>query len=303
MKRTVLILSMIFILSAITIPGLTQKISGRIQFEQGQVLMISTELKSTVSQEAMGNAIDFSVNGEATHAYKVTNATGDNSTLHHDVRKLVFSFDGMGQKRNFDSENKKDMDGMFGPSAKDMLSKTFDMIIDSAGKTLLAKPEKVELTKADDRLTIVFNMLRDITSVIYPPTKGQASFFKILPDKEISVNEGWVETMEDVNGKFNTVYTLSGITDSTIVVDFKGNSVTNAKAEMRGMQTSTTMNNNYTGKIIIDKITGILREKTTVTESTGTTEVMGGTLPVTSKTTVTVRVNPAAEDVKKKTKG
>jgi hypothetical protein len=300
MKRNLLLLLTISVLTVITYTSFAQKLSGRLQFEQGQVLTISTQLKSTVSQEAMGNAIDFSVNGEATHQYKVTNATADNSTLHHDVRRLTFSFDGMGQKRNFDSENKKDMDGMFGPTAKDILSKSFDIIIDSAGKTLLAKPEKVELTKGDDRLAIVYNMLRDVTNVIYPPAKGEASFFKVLPDKEIGINEGWVESMEDANGKFNTVYTLSAITDSTIVVDFKGSSVTTTKAEMRGMPTSTTMNNNYTGRIILDRSTGIIREKSTVTESTGTTEVMGGTLPVTSKTTVTVRVAPAVDSTKRK---
>ena len=51
------------------------------------------------------------------------------------------------------------MDGMFGASAKDILSKNFDMIIDPAGKALLVKPEKIELAKADDRLAIVFTML------------------------------------------------------------------------------------------------------------------------------------------------
>jgi hypothetical protein len=59
-----------------------------------------------------------------------------------------------------------------------------------------------------------------------------------------------------------------------------------------GMETSTKMNNAYTGKIIIDKATGIMREKTITTASNGSTEAMGGTMPVTSKTTVIITVKP-----------
>jgi len=57
------------------------------------------------------------------------------------------------------------------------------------------------------------------------------------------------------------------------------------------MDALTKMNSSYTGKMIIDKTTGILKEKTITTTSNGTTEAMGGTMPVTSKTTVVIRVN------------
>jgi Family of unknown function (DUF6263) len=271
--------------------GICQKASGKLSFQQGQTIKITTEVKSTFSQEAMGNAIDFTSNGTAIHTYRVTNTTEDNTTLHHEVKRISFNFDGMGQKRSFDSDNKKDLDGFFGAPVKDILSKPYDMIIDPAGKALVIKPEKIELAKTDDRLAIVLNMLKDVTGVVFPPKKNEASFFKVLPDKEIGLNEGWVEASEDVNGKFRTTYTLTAITDSTMVVDFKGSSVTVTKAEVMGTQTSTTLNNSFTGKIIIDKATGILREKTINTESNGNTEVMGGNMPLTSKSTVTIRVS------------
>jgi len=272
--------------------GFCQKVSGRLVFQQAQVIAVTTEVKSTVSQEAMGQAIDFTADGTAVHSYKVTNTTDDNITLHHEMKSIAFNFDGMGQKRSFDSENKKDLDGQFGPIVKDILNKTFDLIIDTAGMVLLAKPEKLDLSKADDRLAVVLNMLKDVTNVVYPPKKNEASFFKVLPGKGIALNESWTEAIEDAIGKANTIYTLTAITDSTIVIDFKGNSVTITKAEMMGRETVTNMNNAFTGKIILDRITGIIREKTIVTESNGTTEAMGGTLPVTSKTNITIHVTP-----------
>lgn len=277
----------------ISTSGFSQSVAGKATFQSGQVIRIKVDLKTTVSQEAGGSTIDFIANGAAMHSFKVTNATDNNSTLHHDVEKITFNFDGMGQKRSFDSDNKKDLEGFFGKPVKDILSKSYDMIIDPSGKTLLVKPEKIEFAKMDDRLSIVFNLLKDITGVVYPPKKNEASFFKVLPETETALNSSWTEQGVDSTGMFKTVYTLSAITDSTIIVDLKGNSSVITKAEMMGMQTSTNMNNNYTGKIILDKATGLLKEKTVSTTSTGSTEAMGGTLPLTSKTTITITVNPS----------
>ena len=287
----------IFIVSLILtcLPALSQKVTGKLQFQQGQVIGITVELKTTASQDAGGQAIDFTVNGTAIHTFKVTNTTDDNSTLHHQVKKLSFLFNGMGQKRAFESDNPKDLDGMFGKPVKDILSKSYDMIIDPAGKTMLVKPEKIELAKWDDRAAIVFSMLRDITAVVFPPKKNESSFFKVLPDKETAINESWVESGIDSNGVFKTIYTLSSITDSTIVVDLKGTSSFVTKAEMMGMATSTTMNNTYTGTVILDKATGIVREKKMDTTSTGSTEVMGGSVPVNSKTSMLIKVNPGLQ--------
>jgi hypothetical protein len=272
--------------------GFSQKLPSKLVFRQGQVYRTIMEVKNIVSQEAMGNAIDFNVDGIATHDFKVTNTTDDNSTLHHSVKKLSFKFEGMGQNRSFDSENEKDLKGFFGPGAKDILSKSYDIIIDPSGKTLMVKPEKIELTKTDDRLSIIFNMLKDVTSIVYPPKKNEPSFFKVLPDNGAALNDSWTESGEDSIGKFSTTYTLTSITDSTLVVDLKGKSASVNKSEMMGVQATTTMNNSYTGKIILDKATGIIKEKIINTESNGNTEAMGGNMPVTSKTIITIRVVP-----------
>jgi len=250
------------------------------------------EIKSSVAQQAGGQAIDFNVDGLALHSFKVTNAANDNTTLQHKANKIGFTFDGMGQKRSFDSDNEKDMEGPFSEPVKNILSKTFEMVIDPKGKVLTIRPEKMDPVKADDRLTMVFNMLKDLTDVVYPPKKGDASFFKILPDNISNKGETWLDSGRHETGKFNTEYILSDITDSTIHIDFKGTAVISSKATMMGMETMTTMNSTNSGKILLDRKTGIIKEKTITTESNGNTEAMGGTMPVTSKTTIVIKVKP-----------
>ena len=159
----------------------------------------------------------------------------------------------------------------------------------------MAVPEKIELTPGDSRMAIITSMLMEVLDVVQPPAKGKACFFKILPDNEVGKGDTWTTSQETNGGKADAAYVISAVTDSTILIDFVENSVTVTKAEMMGSETTTTMNNKSTGKITLDRITGIIREKTISTESNGTTESSFGNLPVTSKTTTTITVKPLAE--------
>ena len=250
------------------------------------------DLQSTIAQEAMGQSIDFKVNGTATHRYKVTNTTTDNSTLHHSMKRISYLFDGMGQKQAFDSDKPKDLAGQFGKPIKELLGKTYDMVIDPTGKVMMVVPEQIETSNSDQRMAMIMNFMNDLVSSVQPPQKNKASFFKILPAKEIEVGYTWTESENNESGKLTNNYKLASINDSTIIVEFTGTSNSTTKGEMMGMETSTTMNNKTIGNIILDRKTGIMRQKTSTTDSNGSTEIMGTTLPVTSKTTSVINVKP-----------
>ncbi len=277
---------------AISSLAISQKVSGKLKFEQGQTFDVSIQVKNNIAQQAMGQSIDFSVDASGNHSYKITNATDDNCTLNHTVQRITFAFDGMGQKRTFDSNVEKDMNGQFGKPIKDLLGKKYDIIIDHNGKTLMAIPEKIQLAQTDSRLAIVTTMLKDVLDIVQPPQKGKGSFFKILPEAETGKGETWTESTINENGKFDAAYTISAINDSTIIVDFVSTSLTVSKAEMMGSETTTTMTNKSTGKIILDRATGIMKEKTIMTNSNGNTEASFGTLPVTAATTTIITVKP-----------
>ncbi len=268
----------------------SQKITSKPAFQQGDSIAIHVSLEQTIAQQAMGQAIDFKVFGNTDHSYKVSNSTDDNTTLHHKISRMQFDFDGMGQKRKFDSDNEKDLSGQFGKPFKEILSKEFDMIIDRSGKTLLVRPEKIALEQPDARFAIIANMLKELTSVVYAPQKGSASFFALLPEEGAAVGESWQETFKTANESGITTYKLSAVTDSTIVIDFKTVSTATSTTEMMGMETSTTMKNNITGHIIADKASGIIKEKISNLDSNGATEVMGNSMPMSAKTSVITKV-------------
>lgn len=280
---------LVFVLLA-AISGNAQSVQPKLKFDQGQTLQINMQLKTNIVQQAMGQAIDFNVEANADHSYVVTNTTEDNSTLRHSVDRVGFSFDGMGQKRNFNSNDEKDLNGNFGKPVKEVLEKKYDMVIDNNGNTLMAIPEKIVLANDDPRMAIINSMLKDVFDLVQPPKTGSGSFFRVLPDSGTVKGKPWTESYALPNGSFNAAYTISEITDSTIVIDFASNSATVTKAEMMGGETTTNMNNKSTGKIILDKATGIIREKTMKTDSNGATETAFGSLPVTSTTNITIKL-------------
>jgi hypothetical protein len=285
------ILFSLFLISS-SIFSAAQTVAGKLKLNQGQVLDITLHLKTTIAQQAMGQAIDFNVEGKGEHSYTVTNTTEDNSTLHHRNQRITFSFDGMGQKRNFDSQNEKDMKGQFGKPVKELMEKEYDMIIDPAGKVKMVRPEKLDSVKMDDRLAIITNMLKDVLDIVQPPQKGSSSIFSVLPETELSKGGKWSDTVISSTLRGITNYTIEDINDSTVVIDVSGTSVSVSKAEMMGNAITTTMNNKLTGKIKLDRLTGIFREKNLVTESNGSSESTFGNLPVTSRTTILMVVNP-----------
>jgi hypothetical protein len=268
----------------------SQKAEPRLILKQNEEVDISMQVKTTIVQQAMGQAIDFSIDATGIHSFRVTNATDENFTLNHRLSRIIFTVDGMGQKRNFDSDLEKDQAGPFGKPITEMISKKYDMIIDPAGNTLMAIPEKIELSASNNQMALIANMLKDIISLVQPPAKGAASFFKVLPDSGISKSVPWTEVYDTGEGKIESAFAVTDINDSTIVVDFAANSVTVSKAEIMGNPTTTTLNNKSTGKIILDRSTGIIREKTINTNAAGNTETSFGTIPVTSKSTTVITV-------------
>ena len=260
-------------------------------FQQGQTMTITMETKTTISQQASGQSIDFNVNGSAVHSYKVTNTTADNTTLHHEVQRIKFDFDGMGQSKSFDSDIQKDMEGPMGKPIQATLKKTYDMIIDPTGKVLLVKPEKFAAEEMDGSMKLMANMLKEVLDVVQPPATGTNSFFKILPDHSVNKGDSWSETIETTEGKINNNYTLSDVTDSTFVVDITGTSVTNSKLEiMPGMEIAFLLNNKSGGKIIIDRKNNLLKERVLNTESNGTMQGLGGETPIISKSTIITKL-------------
>ena len=204
---------------------------------------------------------------------------------------IIVTLDGMRWQEVFKGVDEVLMnDSIYNRGIKEMKEKPYDIIINPNGAVLMVMPEKIVTSQADPRMVLITNLMKEVLDIVQPPSKGNGSFFKVLPDKESAKGDTWTESYETESGKFNNAYSIAEINDSTVVIDFAGSSVTITKAEIMGNQSTTTMNNKSNGKIIVEKATGIIREKTINAEGSGNAETSFGTLPVTSKTTTRILV-------------
>ncbi|MCR6721105.1 MAG: DUF6263 family protein [Chitinophagaceae bacterium] len=267
-----------------------QKYNSRIQMDAGAIYEVTTEVKNLLAQQANGFSFDFNLNGNAVSLYNVTNTGDENISLRHKLKRIDFEFDGMGSKMKFDSDNSKDLEREFGRPMRDMLAKSYDMIIDTLGKTLLVLAPTAAPSAGDDQYKLISGLLGDLGNVATPPQKGDPTIFMSWPGGELAVGESWSIIKDSPNDNYRTSYTLSSVNDSTFVIDFTGTGAKKIENEMRGMQVTVNMKTVTTGQMQVDRATGIVREKTTTVESSGTSEMMGGSTPINGKMTTITRI-------------
>lgn len=291
---------MINLKKIISLPGLllalssqlsAQTVTGGLHFEQGQTISIKIEMKNTMVQQAMGQSIDFSAGGQARHQYAVTNQTSDNSTLHHTIQGIRFSFDGMGAKKTFDSDKSSDLQSNFGKPIREWLKQSYDMLIDTLGKTRLVQPPNMPALPEDDQVKFVTGLLTELTDIVKPPARNEASFFAILPAGPTAIGDSWTQTGKTPSEEWSVTYTLTAVTDTAIVVALKGISNRQQQTDMRGMTVTTQTKSLSTGTILLDPASKLIRRKTIQVESSGTAEMMGNSTPVSSKTTIVIDVS------------
>jgi hypothetical protein len=266
-----------------------QRPTGSVKLQTGQAVTVLVEVKKTIAQQAGGQAINFSASGSAQHLFNVTKIVGDTSHLEYLPGALKFQFDGMGQTRSFDSEKKSDLEGQYGLLLKEILSKKFIVLIDRYGR-VISHSNKILPTIPQADVTIITDLLADLTEMIRHFQPGKTIFFQPSGTMKTGNGESWTETESTGETKSETLYTVAATSDTAIVVDYKTTGTSNIKSVTMGTEARTVTNNVTTGKIIIHPVTGFIREQTSMQETNGNTEAMGGKVPITGRTFITVTV-------------
>jgi hypothetical protein len=264
-----------------------QKINGQINFPKGKKLEVFSEIKAVVTQEMMGQEMEMNVNTTIERSLDVENVNNGNATVEHKVKRVKMNFDSPMGAQTFDSENEKDMKGDAGKALEKSLKNKYTMTIDNTGKIIAVKTDDDNPNdKKKDANDPMSGAMAQYAEGLQVPQVNDFTDLKILPNREIAKGESWTENVTD--GKIT--FTLTDIRENDVVVDYTETAKISRKQEMMGMEISITSNDKTTGKIIVDRKTGLMKERTATTISDGTTEVMGQSIPTTSKTTRTTVV-------------
>ncbi|HEU0112504.1 MAG TPA: DUF6263 family protein [Flavisolibacter sp.] len=287
MKKIILLAAVVLSLNAYA-----QTINGKINFMKGQKLEVVTETQKTTAMEVMGQSMESTVNSTMTEAFDIEDVTDKGATIEYKVKRLVFNANGMGNTQSFDSEKEGDRNGQLGKMLEKSLKNKYKMNVDAYGNiTAVTKdddnPNAPKDAEAEALQGIVSSQLGLNFGV---PKTGDASFFKILPGKELTKGDSWTDSASAAGHKRTTVYTVSDITENEVVLNYTEQIDINATQQIMGQEANIKANDKITGLVTIDKASGLLKQKTATIDNSSTIEAQGMSIPSTGKTTLTIKI-------------
>lgn len=285
MKRILLIAVL-----GLTISSFAQ--NGKLTFQKGQKIEMTVESKKLSTLELMGQPMESTVNATITTSYDIKDVNANGTVIEHKVKRLVFTADGMGQKQSFDSEKESDLQGELGKILEKSIKNKYTLTLDPSGKITNVKldDDNPNAKPNDDSEMIAELVSSQLGLNLNTPKAGGVSELAILPALSLKKGDTWVDTASTVETTRSTNYTVKSINDNEVTLDFT--EVTNVQATktIMGTQAIVKAKNSSTGNIVIDKKTGILKQKTSTIDTDGNIEAQGQSIPQKEKTTVTVTV-------------
>lgn len=284
MKQLFLLVSIAFATT-----GFAQKVNNKLTFQKGQKLEMTSKINTVVSMEMMGQAMDTKIDATVTRLFDVEDITKSGTTIEHKVKRIQMNLEApMQGVQKFDSDNEKDMKGDGGKAMEKALKNKYSMTVDASGKITAVKADDDNPNKAPKKedADMMSNALAQFAAGFDLPKTGDTSEFMILPAKELAKGETWTDSSKNIK----TVYTLGEVTDADIIIVYTEEASISRTQEAMGQEITMTSKDKTMGKIILDKKSGLLKEKTATTNSEGNMEMAGQTMPMTTKTTKTVTV-------------
>lgn len=284
MKKIFLFASFVFSLGSFS-----QKLTNSLSFQKGQKLEMITKGKSVISMEMMGQAMETKIEATITRLFDVEDVANGIATIEHKMKRMQLNVEApMAGSQTFDSENEKDMKGEGGKAMEKALKNKYKMSVDARGKITMVKadddnPNKTEGNNQNDMME---GAMSQLASGMELPKAGEITDLSILPNKEIIKGESWSDSSKGMKSS----YVLTDITPTDILIDYTETGSTERAQEANGMEIKISTKDKTSGKIILDRKTRLLKERTSTTDSEGTMEMMGQTVPMTTKSTKTVTV-------------
>ncbi|HZH95495.1 MAG TPA: DUF6263 family protein [Flavisolibacter sp.] len=269
---------------AISVTGFSQKVTNKLAFQKGQKLEMVTKVNSTVSMEMMGQSMDTKLDATITRLFDVNNVTNGTASIEHKMKRMQMSIESpMAGNQAFDSDKESDMKGDGGKVMEKAMKNKYSMTVDAGGKITAVKadddnPNKQEKATGGDMMS---GAMAGLAAGMELPKTGDISEFKILPEAGAAKGESWTDTTGGKKAK----YTVTDITADAILIDYTEEGTTDRTQEAGGMEIKMSSKDKTTGKIILDKKTGLLKERNATTSSEGTMEVSGQSIPINTKLT------------------
>ena len=193
----------------------------------------------------------------------------------------------MGQNNSYDSDNKSGNNEDMARIFDEKMNKITDVVIDK--NTGMAIAKKQEESKTDeDTANVSENMMKIFSNSSDEGVVDGA--FEILPAGK-KTGDTWADTSNSKESKSIRTYTLQLINGNDAVVKMEMTIKAKNKLDFQGMEFEITTDTKTTGQIIFDINTGLVKNRNSESDITGSFQMMGQDMPITAKTTSKTEYN------------
>lgn len=269
----------------ITIQSFAQTATGKLSLIKGQKIQIDNNIKSVINQEMMGQSMEITIDANMIHQVEVKDKKSDNFILSSTLTKLTTNGSAMGQEMKFDSDNKTDLESETGKAIKGQLNVSMDVELNNNAKVVTGVKKDANAPSGGQ----LMEMVNNVTGAGADDSNGANAAFDIVPAGK-KVGDSWSDSTITDEMKTYRNYTFKEANGNLATIVLNGKQITKKTVEQQGMEINVTMDGKLSGEGVVDMSTGILKQRTMILDGTGSAEVMGQSIPVTTKVTTTTTV-------------
>ncbi|MEO7766033.1 MAG: DUF6263 family protein [Ferruginibacter sp.] len=266
------------------ISAIAQSSPGKLVLSKGQKIQIDNNVNSVINQEMMGQSIEIKTDASMVHLLEVKDHKNNSYLVSSTLTKLTTNGSAMGQEMNFDSEKEEDRESETGKALISQLNVTKEAEFNEKAKVTRGVAKDTAAKGGE-----VMEMMNKFAGSNGDNSNGAIAAFEVIPAGK-KVGDSWSDSTITDAVKTYRNYTFKDLNGSDASIVVTGKQLTNMKIEQQGMEIHVSMEGIISEEGIVDIKTGLLKQRISVLDGTGTTEVMGQSIPskvkVTTKTTV-----------------
>ena len=280
MKKTFLFLA---ILS--TACSYAQK-DSKIILNKGQKITI---VSSSNSNTDMPMGMTMKTDNTTTNVLSVIDADDKNYSITNTITKLKMTMDMMGESTNYDSEKPEDKNSDMGKAMSEKLNVADTVSVDKKNGKMATSAKKPVSPEREDKGGDS-NPFEGILSSMGGDRAADAiveGTFFILP-KDKKIGDSWTDSSTQNNMTTKKTYTIKSIEKDIATITVTGTLAGDGTTEMQGTSISYHIETKSTGEMTVDIKKGLVNKNTSEIDMTATMDVMGQSMPMTSKGTYSV---------------
>ena len=271
-------------ISALFIAGAAN--AQKLTLTKGQQITISSTIVQDIDMSSMG--MQMKNNTSTTGIIMVNDTDKDHYQASYKVSKMKIAMEVMGQETKFDSENPEDSNTDMGKELAGKINQSVNVSIDKiTGKAVMEEMETA-LKKEDDGK----NPMEEMMNSFGPADDAAAveTAYLIIPLGK-KKGDSWMDSTSKEGMKNLKTFTIKEIKDNVAIIGINELLKGSTSTEAQGMQMEITIDSKTTGDIFVNTKTALVKKRVSTMELSGTIDMMGQTIPMSSKATMTVDYN------------